>query len=66
MRCAFENFGQLQAAIEKKKLEPISAGFEYIAKDHTQLPEEQALEVLELVDALEQDDDVQRVFHNLT
>jgi len=29
------------------------------------LPEEQAKEVLELVDALEQDEDVQKVFHNL-
>ena len=31
----------------------------------TELPEDQAKEVLELVDALEQDEDVQRVFHNL-
>jgi transcriptional/translational regulatory protein YebC/TACO1 len=30
-----------------------------------ELGEEQAKEVLELVDALEQDEDVQRVFHNL-
>ena len=29
------------------------------------LPEDKATEVLELVDALEQDEDVQRVFHNL-
>jgi transcriptional/translational regulatory protein YebC/TACO1 len=31
----------------------------------TELPEEQAREVLELIDKLEQDDDVQRVFHTL-
>jgi transcriptional/translational regulatory protein YebC/TACO1 len=30
-----------------------------------ELDEEQATEVLKLVDRLEQDDDVQRVFHNL-
>jgi transcriptional/translational regulatory protein YebC/TACO1 len=29
------------------------------------LPEDQAKEVLEMIDALEQDEDVQRVFHNL-
>jgi transcriptional/translational regulatory protein YebC/TACO1 len=29
------------------------------------LPEEQAKEVLELIDKLEQDDDVQKVFHTL-
>ena len=33
--------------------------------DHVELPEAQAREVLELVDTLEQDEDVQRVFHNL-
>jgi transcriptional/translational regulatory protein YebC/TACO1 len=30
-----------------------------------ELPEEKAKEVLKLVDMLEQDDDVQKVFHNL-
>jgi transcriptional/translational regulatory protein YebC/TACO1 len=30
------------------------------------LPEAQATEALELIDALEQEDDVQRVFHSLT
>jgi transcriptional/translational regulatory protein YebC/TACO1 len=30
-----------------------------------ELPEDKAAEVLALVDALEQDEDVQRVFHNL-
>jgi transcriptional/translational regulatory protein YebC/TACO1 len=31
----------------------------------TELPEEQAVEVLALVDKLEQDDDVQKVYHTL-
>jgi transcriptional/translational regulatory protein YebC/TACO1 len=31
----------------------------------TELPEEQAREVLELIDKLEQEDDVQTVFHTL-
>ena len=43
----------------------ISAESEYIPPTHVELPEEQATEVLELVDALEQDEDVQHVFHNL-
>ena len=65
VRCAFANFGQLQAAIESRGITPISAESEYIAANHVELPEDQAKEVLELVDALEQDEDVQRVFHNL-
>jgi YebC/PmpR family DNA-binding regulatory protein len=65
IRCAFASFGQLQAAIEERKLPLLSADSEYVAQTPVQLPEDQAKEVLELVDALEQDEDVQRVFHNL-
>jgi YebC/PmpR family DNA-binding regulatory protein len=64
-RCLFANFGHLQAAIEQRKLPLVSAESEYVAQTPVELPEEQAAEVLALVDALEQDEDVQRVFHNL-
>ncbi len=65
IRCAFADFGQLQAAIEARGLTPLSSDSEYIAQNLVELPEEKANEVLALVDALEQDEDVQRVFHNL-
>ena len=65
LRCAFASFGTLQAALEQRKLAVISAESEYVAQTPVTLPEEQAKEVLEMVDALEQDEDVQRVFHNL-
>jgi YebC/PmpR family DNA-binding regulatory protein len=65
IRCAFSDFGTLQAALEARKLPVISADSEYVAQTPVHLTEEQAKEVLELVDALEQDEDVQRVFHNL-
>jgi YebC/PmpR family DNA-binding regulatory protein len=66
VRCAFESFGQLQAAIEARKLPLVSAESEFVAQNPVQLPEDQAKEVLALVDTLEQDEDVQRVFHNLS
>ncbi len=65
IRCAFANFGQLQAAIEARKLPLVSAESEYVAQSPIELPEDKATEVLALVDALDQDEDVQRVFHNL-
>lgn len=65
IRCAFNDFGSLQKAIEERGLKVISAEHEYIPQTLTELPEAQATEVLELVDKLEQDDDVQRVFHTL-
>ncbi len=65
IRCAFNDFGQLQNAIEARGITPLSADSEYIAQNLLELPEDKATEVLEMVDALEQDEDVQRVFHNL-
>lgn len=65
IRCAFHDWGRLQAAIEERKLPVLSSEAEYIPQNVVTLPEAQANEVLELVDALEQDDDVQHVFHNL-
>jgi YebC/PmpR family DNA-binding regulatory protein len=65
IRCAFADFGVLQKALEDRRLTPISAESEYIAQTAVELPEDQATEVLKLIDRLEQDDDVQRVFHNL-
>ena len=65
IRCAFPDFGHMQKALEERKITPISAELEYIALNPMTLPEHQATQVLELVDTLEQDDDVQKVFHNL-
>jgi YebC/PmpR family DNA-binding regulatory protein len=65
IRCDFVDFGRFQAAIERRGLPIISADSEYIPQTPISLSEEQANDVLKLVDALEQDDDVQRVFHSL-
>jgi YebC/PmpR family DNA-binding regulatory protein len=65
IRCGFTEFGTMQKALEDRKITPISAESEYICLNPTELPEEQAADVLKLVDLLEQDDDVQRVFHTL-
>jgi YebC/PmpR family DNA-binding regulatory protein len=65
IRCAFADFGKLQEALEARGLTPLSAEHEYICTAPTELPETQATEVLTLIDRLEQDDDVQRVFHTL-
>jgi YebC/PmpR family DNA-binding regulatory protein len=65
IRCAFGDFGRLQERLEARGLAPLSAEHEYLPQAPTELPEEQAREVLELVDKLEQEDDVQRVFHTL-
>ena len=65
IRCAFAGFGVLQKALEDRGITPLSAESEYIPQTPVALPEEKATEVLKLVDLMEQDEDVQRVFHNL-
>jgi len=65
IRCAFGDFGQLQKALEDRKIVPLSAEHEYICLTPNELAEAQATEVMELVDKLEQDDDVQKVYHTL-
>jgi transcriptional/translational regulatory protein YebC/TACO1 len=65
LRCAFNDFGHLAKALEDRKIVPLSSELEYIPGTPMELPEEKAKEVLKLVDMLEQDDDVQKVFHNL-
>ena len=65
-RCAFADFSQMQHAIEGRGLTPMSSQSEYVAATLTDLPEGQLDEVMELVAALEGDDDVQNVYTNLS
>lgn len=65
IRCAFADFGQMQKALEDRKITPISAEHEYICITPTELPEAEANEALVLIDKLEQDEDVQKVYHTL-
>jgi YebC/PmpR family DNA-binding regulatory protein len=65
VRVAFPDFGKMQRALEERKMNPISAEVEWIPTSTVELSEVHAQDVLKLVDKLEQDDDVQKVFHNL-
>ena len=65
IRCAFDDFGHVQKALEERGITPLSATHEYLCSTPTTLPEDQATEVMALLDKLEQDDDVQNVYHTL-
>jgi transcriptional/translational regulatory protein YebC/TACO1 len=65
LRCAFNDFGSMQKALEEQGITPLSAEVEWIPTTTVSLDEEHATEVLKLVDKIEQDEDVQKVFHNL-
>jgi YebC/PmpR family DNA-binding regulatory protein len=65
LRCAFTDFGHLQKALEEKKITPISAELEWIPTTTVPVNDAQAEDVSKLIERLEQDDDVQKVFHNM-
>ena len=63
--CAIEDFGNLNKKLEEMSIEPLSAELQRIPNDTKSLDLESSKSVLRLVDALEDDDDIQNVFHNL-
>ncbi|HEV8080570.1 MAG TPA: YebC/PmpR family DNA-binding transcriptional regulator [Chitinophagaceae bacterium] len=65
IRTAYNEFGNMSKALEEKKIEVITAELTRIPTNTVELNEEQATEVLKLVDNLEQDEDVQKVYYNL-
>lgn len=65
LRTAYDEFGIMAKALEDKGITPISAELTRIPTTTVDLNEEQAKDVLELVDRLEEDEDVQKVYYNL-
>lgn len=65
LRCAFNDFGNMQKALEEKGMTPLSAEVEWIPTTTVPLNDAQAEDVSKLIERLEQDDDVQKVFHNM-
>lgn len=61
----FEAFGAIQKALEEMGLEIISSGFERIPTTTKKLTEEQEAEVEKLLEKIEDDDDVQQVYHTM-
>ncbi len=62
---AFEDFGSLNNKLEELGIEPESANLERIPTNTVSLGLDQAKSVLKLLDLIEDDDDVQNVFHNM-
>jgi len=61
----FESFGGVQKELEKRGFEILSSGFERIPQTTKALTDEAQEEVLKLIERIEEDDDVQQVYHNL-
>lgn len=65
LRCAFADFGKLQKALEDKNIHTLSAELEWIPTTTVPVTDAQAEDVSKLIERLEQDEDVNKVFHNM-
>jgi len=61
----FHEFGSMQKALEERNIEISATELQYIPTNYKELNDEQQKEVNELLEALEEDDDVQSVYHNM-
>ncbi len=61
----FESFGALQSELESRGIEILSSGFERIPQITKTLSKEQAADIEKLLDKIEEDDDVQSVYHTM-
>jgi YebC/PmpR family DNA-binding regulatory protein len=61
----FESFGTIQAELEKREIEILSSGFERIPQVTKTLTPEQVTDVEKLLEKIEDDDDVQNVYHTM-
>ncbi|MBS9766606.1 MAG: YebC/PmpR family DNA-binding transcriptional regulator [Flavobacteriaceae bacterium] len=61
----FEQFGAIQKYLEDNKLEILSSGFERIPTTTKKLSEEEQADVEKLLEKLEEDEDVQNVYHSM-
>ncbi|MBX9851599.1 MAG: YebC/PmpR family DNA-binding transcriptional regulator [Cytophagaceae bacterium] len=63
--CSLQHFGSIQKALEEKSIEPESAGLQRIPNTYVKLGNEELQKVMKLIEMLEDDDDVQKVYHNI-
>lgn len=61
----FVDFGKMQAALEERKISVIETSKTYIPTTTKELPPEQEAEVMAMIEKMEEDDDIQAVYHNL-
>lgn len=62
----FEDFGKMQKALEDKHIEVINADFQWFPSTTVDLTEEHEEEINKMIERLEEDDDVNQVFTNVS
>jgi YebC/PmpR family DNA-binding regulatory protein len=63
--CAKEDFGSISKKLAELGIEPEESGLKRIPHDTKKLDVDSAKKVMKFIEALEDDDDIQNVYHNL-
>jgi YebC/PmpR family DNA-binding regulatory protein len=63
--CGFKSYAELQKVLESRGVEVISAAIQRIPTNYVKVTPEQEAEIQKMIERLEEDDDVQVVFHNM-
>jgi YebC/PmpR family DNA-binding regulatory protein len=61
----FQEFGTMQKALEEREIEIIGTELQFIPGNYKELSEAEKKEVMDLIEAIEEDDDIQSVYHNM-
>ncbi len=62
---AFTDFGKMQSALEERKINVIETSKIYVPTTTKELTPEQEAEVMAMIEKMEEDDDIEAVYHNI-
>jgi YebC/PmpR family DNA-binding regulatory protein len=65
VQTAFSDFGKMQSAIEQRQLKIVETSTVYIPTTTKELSSEQEAEVMAMIEKMEEDDDIEAVYHNI-
>jgi len=61
----FNDFGRMQSALEERKIDVLETSKTYIPTSTKELTPEQEAEVMAMIEKMEEDDDIEAVYHNI-
>lgn len=61
----FTDFGKMQSALEERKIVVIESSKIFVPTTHKELTAEQEADVMAMIEKMEEDDDIEAVYHNI-
>jgi transcriptional/translational regulatory protein YebC/TACO1 len=61
----FSDFGKMQSALEERKIDVLETSKTYLPSTTKELRPEQEAEVMNMIEKMEEDDDIEAVYHNI-